>query len=153
MSRLGQNILWEIFTFISNWPELVRLVRVCKEWKRLIQTHPHHFTLQGCRKIHLTPANVDITPILLQFPNYNLISMDLRNIQLQSSLLSTALLSQPNLLKLDLTNARLDINALFCLMVEHKSDKNYKLKELRLTNQGGVCLEYEYISTLYPNLT
>ena len=152
MSRLGQNILWEIFTFISTWPELVRLVRVCKEWKRLIQTRPHHFTLQGCRQIHLTPANANIRQFLLQFPHYTFISMDLRNIKVQSSLLSTALLSQPNLLKLDLTNARLDINALFCLMVEHKSDKNYKLKELRLTNQGGFHFGYKDISTIYPNL-
>ena len=152
MDRLGQNILWEIFTFISTWPELVRLLRVCKGWRRLIQTRPHHFSMQGCRPIHLTPYNINIKPILLQFPYYTFISIDLRNIQLESSLLAIALHSQPNLLKLDLTNARLGIEEPFSIMSENKSDKTYKLQELRLTNQENFHFVYKDISTIYPNL-
>ena len=157
MDKLSKYIVADILDSFGYWIEIIRLERVCKRWKAIIKGMPHRFSLQGYRsKPNLTASNVDIKPILERLLDYKLTSMDLRNVTIACpKSLGLLLLHQPNLKKLNLTNAYAiaeSVEIVYTILAEKNRLAEFQLEELRLTNLNKLKIRYDFIATLYPKL-
>ena len=153
MDKLNKYIIVDILDFLGYWIEIVRLERVCMKWKAIIKSMPHRLSLQGYRSHpNLTASNVDIKPILESPFNYNLTSVDLRNVTICPERLGLLLLTQMNLKKLNLTNAYIDLNQTFYLLAEQKRIPGFQLEELRLSNFKRLNTRTLLLDTFFPKL-
>lgn len=153
MEKLNKYICFDIFSRVGNTVEVMQLSQVCKRWSQMIKEMPHIFTFQGVRHPKFIPANLNISPILQKFTSgLNLHSLDLRNIQVESNLLSEVLLTQKSLIKLDLTNTQLQVGQVWSYMQTKKGLDAFYLEELRITNNMTVYLGFDALVNVYPNL-
>jgi Ankyrin repeats (many copies) len=153
MDKLNKYILSEILCIVGPWPEIIKLLGVSKKWKSLIESSFQYFTLQGVRHPKYIPCNVQIDKIIERFKSdWKLKTLDLRNVQISVELLAEVLLSQPNLIKLDLTNSQITLGQVWSCMQAKRLKEGYYLEELRITNNRTVYLGYDALVSVYPNL-
>ena len=154
MDKLGIYAIAEKLDYFGYWIDIIKLERVCKKWKEVIKRMPHRFSLQGYRSNpHLTAVNVNVKPIIESLFHYKLTSIDLRNVTISfSEGLGLLLLQQIHLKKLNLTNACVDLTRAFYILAEQQQIPQFKLEELRLSNNKELNIQYIYIAMIYPRL-
>ena len=97
---------------------------------------------------------MNIKPIFDRLLEYKLYSLDLRNVKISCArLLGLLLVHQPNLKKLNLSNAFIDEMDDFIEVLSKKDTvPQSQLEELRMTHLSNFHLRYHLIAKLYPNI-
>ncbi|CAG9333827.1 unnamed protein product [Blepharisma stoltei] len=156
MEKIPWPVLANILTIVGSFPEILRLLLVCKKWKSIIEGAYHYVTFQGARSFQLTPWEIVIYTSLRKFrEGWKLTSLDLRNVNCRAENLAKIIVSNPEMLKLDLSNSFCDLVSLWeetLKEMEISNQKNHKLEELRLTNVKGSEPIRETLAICFPNL-
>ena len=163
MERLPKPLLGCILASAGPIDTVVRLKLVCMRWRDALEDVPLIVSFQGTRRNDLLPGRLKdrtlrMVPLWREFNKFQLELLDLRDVELEASLLADILSNVPRLQRLDLTNTQLSLGQVWSIL-------NYKLSEreamqgqvmqlqlLRATNNRSVNLSIETLTKVFPRL-
>ncbi|CAG9331599.1 unnamed protein product [Blepharisma stoltei] len=169
MEKIPKPILSIIFSMMPSFDQVAKIATVCRKWKAIVEVMDHSASFQRSDdpRCWSDKNSIFIMAILLEkftspYPKiqWKLLYLDLKSLIIKKKDLSSLLLAQPRLLKLDLTNTTINLSNLWDRLYKAKCEAEEKdplrtiefsLEELRITNNQREPGHYTLIK-LFPNL-
>ena len=121
-------------------------------------------SFQGTKNNSLLPGRLkertlQLIPLWREFNKYNVGLLDLRNVEIEASLLADILSNIPSLRALNVSNTQLSLGQVWSILNYKISEREamqgtvMELRELRATNNRSVNLSVETMTKVFPHLS
>lgn len=163
MERLPKSVLGCILASAGPIDAVVQFHLVCSRWHEALAETPLVVSFQGSRNNDLLPGRHKETtlrrvPLWREFNKYSLAMLDLRNVELEASLLADILSNVPSLRGLDVSNTQLSLGQVWSILNYKVSEREamqgrvLDLRLLRAANNRSVNLSVETLTKVFPRL-
>ncbi|CAG9324315.1 unnamed protein product [Blepharisma stoltei] len=163
MNKIPSPILTIILSISGPFPNILRLAKVCKKWRNLISKAQHYVSFQGSLEPKFFPGSIDIRIALSKFlDGWKIFHLDLKNVYiLDVDFLAKIIVSQPQMISLDLSNNKINLENFLLAIEELNVDlsyegflgkKNFILEVLKITNNKTNDLRFDLLVKIFPNL-